>query len=879
MLKIQKIRSYSSYVVGAIFAAAIIASGAIAMNLFHANAAGPVTINVTTTVDEDVNPGTGCSIYEATIAANTGAAYGGCTAGSLVDGSIIMIPAGTYALDVALDDSDGNHMMILDNVSLQGAGSDQTFLEAYWFEMRGNTAAEISGVHLSSVTGDTSHNPTIYINLNGSNKTLTDVVTSSNWPGIAPSRIQLANDGSAVSNITIDQVKQEQAAASYISCNGTCSDILIRDLDASSVYNSNIDLGGIENVTIEDSLVTGVTGATVRVGENATLTNVEVNSVGVGTAVVEVEEGSVIDGLRQTSQNSSGSISFTGEAASVENVEQTAVFTGSLAANMTLNVTTPILRNYTANGRYISFQNDYPASSISDIEINADANNVYFTTYAVDLHDVVYSGDQDSTIYFNNTQDNADVHDVFLVSRRTDGNGVSGTFMGNNATYDAIVMESGAPQDSAFSFNGASPTFTNIDLRNVTMGITLSAPGTFSIEDVSIDGGAYFGIQIAGAPFTTGSIKNISMKNTDMGFNIQGGNSGTLTMSNIEMSDIGYDNAPAAFYLGGIDHVNIDTVLLERVFATTPGSIFINGGISHSIKNSTIFNSNGGLMLIATSGPVAMNANNVTVINNLDDADYEINNYGTAMFGAGGDVVTYNVSNSIFAGTSDYVQCIAGGDVVFNIDHSLASDQSCIDAGFEEIDDLTGLTEQATAVNGSTKASTGSNGQDGPVKTLALTVASQALAFGDVATCETTDARGVVRDDAAGCDAGAYQRSVAVVPEEPEENNNPGSGTGSGSGSGANPAGGSDANGGKKTAQSANVDANNDESLEDVPSTDDDTVTPISNEDNSGNTDTDATEDELSEQSGIATPVIVIAAIAVVAGAVITIAVVRNRQP
>ena len=59
------------------------------------NAAGVISVN---TVNDEDNTGDSCSLREAIKAANTDAAYGGCTAGSGTD--TITLPVGTYTLSL-----------------------------------------------------------------------------------------------------------------------------------------------------------------------------------------------------------------------------------------------------------------------------------------------------------------------------------------------------------------------------------------------------------------------------------------------------------------------------------------------------------------------------------------------------------------------------------------------------------------------------------------------------------------------------------------------------------------------------------------------------------------------------------------------------------
>ncbi|MBC8448725.1 MAG: CSLREA domain-containing protein [Chloroflexi bacterium] len=88
-------------------------------------------INVTTTLDEYGSAGAGCSLREAIQAANTDAAFGGCTAGSGAD--TINLPAGTYTLTRAGIDEDADATGDLDvtsEITLAGEGAATTVVQA-----------------------------------------------------------------------------------------------------------------------------------------------------------------------------------------------------------------------------------------------------------------------------------------------------------------------------------------------------------------------------------------------------------------------------------------------------------------------------------------------------------------------------------------------------------------------------------------------------------------------------------------------------------------------------------------------------------------------------------------------------------------------------
>ena len=103
--------------------------------LVPSTAWGAATIQVTTESDA-LSPTDGeCSLREATLAANSDSASGGvageCVAGSGPD--TIELPAGSYTLSIAPvdpDDGTSGDLNLATDISLQGAGSRDTIIDA-----------------------------------------------------------------------------------------------------------------------------------------------------------------------------------------------------------------------------------------------------------------------------------------------------------------------------------------------------------------------------------------------------------------------------------------------------------------------------------------------------------------------------------------------------------------------------------------------------------------------------------------------------------------------------------------------------------------------------------------------------------------------------
>lgn len=97
--------------------------------LLPVRVAQAATIAVDTTTDE-YNTGTSCSLREAITAANTDAAFGGCSAGSGAD--TITLPAGAYVLTLTGVGEDSNatgDLDVLSSIIIDGAGQATTIID------------------------------------------------------------------------------------------------------------------------------------------------------------------------------------------------------------------------------------------------------------------------------------------------------------------------------------------------------------------------------------------------------------------------------------------------------------------------------------------------------------------------------------------------------------------------------------------------------------------------------------------------------------------------------------------------------------------------------------------------------------------------------
>ncbi len=224
-------------------------------------AAPDATIAVTTTADE-YGGGAGCALREAIQAANTNAAFGGCSAGSGAD--TITLPAGTYTLSIAGASEDANASGDLDvasNLTLNGAGADSTTIDGNQLDRVLHVAAG-GALTLNNVTISNGKTPNAGASsCNGGGVysqgtlTLADSTVSGNATGTIPGSNGCSGGGLSLADNTTTTIRR-----STISGNVTG--------DSGNTYGG--DGGGIYNagaLTIEDSLIeNNTTGSGVNFG-------------------------------------------------------------------------------------------------------------------------------------------------------------------------------------------------------------------------------------------------------------------------------------------------------------------------------------------------------------------------------------------------------------------------------------------------------------------------------------------------------------------------------------------------------------------------------------------------------------------------------------
>ena len=197
------------------------------------------TINVTTTADEfGTNPGN-CSLREAIQAANTNAAFGGCTAGSGAD--VINVPAGTYTLTRLGTDDDANQTGDLDiseTVTINGAGAGSTIIDGNLTDGVLDTFAATSAMTLTLNNLTVQHGkPTGAVNFQGAAGIFVNNTVTANLTNVAVTNNVAGSGGGAIWN---------QGVLTLTNCNVT--------------NNSAVDGGGIYSLgkfTVTNSTIAG----------------------------------------------------------------------------------------------------------------------------------------------------------------------------------------------------------------------------------------------------------------------------------------------------------------------------------------------------------------------------------------------------------------------------------------------------------------------------------------------------------------------------------------------------------------------------------------------------------------------------------------------
>lgn len=723
--------------------------------------AGAVTtvINVTTTADEDSHPGVGagCSLYEAVIAANTAAAYGGCTAGDVTGPNIVTLPAGTYARDMVdgpladvVEYPDGI-LLELDGTSLAGAGMDQTIIDGYSISLSGDQIATLSGV---SLTAGVSYSHPSFVSIAGSNKTVSDVSVAN--AGMIPADITFQTEAEQViENITIEdsEIRATTFAtnpSSTMSCggSGTCQDITINNVDISSNFSTTVNLSG-DDVTFTNSSinVVGCSGSiNLTLGDNSTVNNASLGSTDCANTV-SVNLG--------TSTHPVNNVVINGNNAIVD-------FDSPEVDGLTIDATSTV-----------TVDNVYDGSTFSNVDINGADVSVGVSggmmASVIDTVSVIGTG----SVNFENQKDNSQITDVYFESLYEESSYPDVSLTGSNLVVDGLEVITDVSSHGEVDIYGESATISDVNLVNARFSFT--EQGTYEIENFSINAPDYLEAVYSydGGDLTLrngyiydgrGGISAESYSNSP-GYK--------LTVENVLFENLAVgDGSPGAIYAMGVEEVVVRNVTIIDTEVDNLAPIVINGGSNHELVNVTIADSNAGIAVLdgpSVIGTTNVAINNVTIRNNVSYTPRELPDE-TALF-ISNENANVTVTNSTLSGLSDHTACFADAFISLEVSNSFSNDALCVDEGFTLLTDA-GLAT-ALADNDSEAADIGFNGSYGVLKTLALESDSALIGAGDAGTCEVTDARGFERDLDAGCDVGAFQYSIVIPIPDPDPDPDP----------------------------------------------------------------------------------------------------------
>jgi len=833
---------------------AVVLVAAAAFSSYHFSqqtfAAAPTVITVTTTTDEDADPGVGCSLYEASIAANTGAAYGGCPAGDPAGNNLIELGTGTYTQDLVT--YSGHRDIMLDNASLVGAGKTSTILRGYALEMTGAETTSVEDLTVTQIVG--MGNPTATVLVNGPNKTLDSLVITSNF---APAEIKLAEDSSVVFNVTINNVDlNSNVATAKIDCQTglatPCDDVTISNTTLTAPSQVGIFMSDSTHVTVSDVTTTVNSSQGVEVGANSTVTNLRQVGNGSGYSYMQllVGAGTVIDGLEQEGVDVTSDVD--GEATSIANV-----WANVKQANIGIqSLDMKHIATQTTNGAYIT--NDASGGIVNDINMtDTNGSDVYLDVEAATVSDIIVDTDGDGALYFydtyvpgvsftnvtinggitsnanislldgltmtsTNTQvdiqsayvgstiKNVDIHktgtltnpifylkasviDNFVVNAEdtmvnlinsNDGAHLTNVHINTpNANGGAVIFEvngddvviedlsiiTDSPTTSV-QFQGKNLSVNNVKLENARLYIVALTDSIIDINHVSIINPPTFGIFLVGGPYASTTIKNSYISHTEQTGIMAVATGENLLVENVFVDDAGFNSPGAGLFSTDVNHVTVKNSTFNRVIGQSfYGAVAVAGGVSHSVSNVTIRDSNTGLALLNNANSnVSMLANNVTIVNDIDPVGYDSNttNRGVYAGGSAGLATDLTVNNSIIGGQSPYIECEVTDDGTITFNNSVSSAASCAPFGATQTNDIAALLDTTLAENSTTQPAIGYNALDGKVPTLALVAGSGAAGAGGAGTCESTDTRGVTRVGAP-CDQGAFQLSAPIAPVTP----------------------------------------------------------------------------------------------------------------
>lgn len=743
-------------------------------------AAAPAIISVTTTVDEDSHPaaGTGCSIYEASVAANTAAAYGGCSAGDAVEGSVIQVPAGAYP--AAVDINGDRAAIILDDASLIGAGVT-TILQGYGFSLQGDLAKELSNFTLASVP----LTPTVSglrIDIPGNNKTVQNILLNTTEADQFYLDIYIGEFlQTEQSNVTIDTiVTSGLIGGATITCEAQlCTNPIVRNVEFISLFNASVNLPTANGATVDTISLTNDFTASVNAGFDAQVTDVTLTTTSdSGAGRFDTAGASVVDGVMMIDQSTNGvNMRTNGEATSMTNI----TMTGGLAAqdnSLQVQTDTNSLTNVSLTGYSTSIYNYQAGGVIDGVDARAGEGNSYFYVDVAEIRNVTSQTSDGGTSYlYNNTQGDVIIDTITFEELEASDFGITASMAATDSTDLRNAKFLSLGESTGLAINSPEVVVEGLHVTNAMLQLG-GTTSTATLGSMSLIGSPVFNID---ASAISGSllIEDSYMTDAQGGILVSGaGPTSSFTLRNSQI-----DNLTGAFGPKAILSTDVNAVTIDASTISTIGSpnydnyaIELNGGTAHTIQNTTIEYTTGSVSVFQQSGsaPVSLEMRHVTIYNPGTGSPYGGPGFTAAILASAGDPggVAIDVTNSLIVGEDPYDGCIVSSDAILTATTSIATNADCVDFGFTLNDqNIELLLSDTLSDDDSEGAALGYNTSPRYLQTLGLPAGSDAIGFGTLAQCLPTDARAVVRVLSDGCDVGAveYVAPAPVVPAPPTD--------------------------------------------------------------------------------------------------------------
>ena len=592
-------------------------------------------------------------------------------------------------------------------------------------------------------------------------------------------------DGSYAS---VDGVESSGKYVFYYTDADVMSNVLGTSTEGSYVYN----YAEGSDISYVDLHVTEQGGAYLYV-EPAKVNGVSAQGMS-GSYFYSNYEGTEINGLDMTATDEGSNVSISTNASAMSNVTIDSAGTSSISNNHEGGSLEGLLVN--AHGHSLdskattisditidvtdgqSLYVNFPQldSTITDVDIDFDtssSNSAVVSANASSIQNFSMNARGEANLVFSHSQDDATISNLSLVSETTNSSSFTASFNGDNLQLENSSLVAGG-QSYSVAFSGQNPDLSNVEIENNMT--TFSGEGDVTIRNVSTIGSPVFGFQFQGL------IEDVIVEDSYIadvglaGIMISAAPSETQSflIDNVVIDDVHSYSSPGAVFVSSGNNVDIrNSTIKNSTITGDSGIVSFSGGTGHKVTNTTFANNNAGIALLNTGSPIEVEVNNVTILNDANDEDYNNHTDNSVIRIAGSEEATsiLNIKNSIIAGTSPYTECIVT-DGELNISDTLSNDESCL--GAIEIDELEPLTTSILADNNSSRVALGYKGTQGKVQTFALPLESQALMLGDTTTCELDDARGIVRDLEYGCDVGSFQLSAPVVVDpDPDPDPNP----------------------------------------------------------------------------------------------------------